>query len=88
MPSQDKVTNPTGDMAMAKSALSRASDDDTADDSTDELRGIQVHPGNQDMQVGPSDPRHTDVDSSRHLSKQTSKTKYSAVARNDASNTV
>lgn len=87
MPSQDKDTDPTGDMAMAKSALSGTSDDELADDSTDELRGVQVHPGNQDMQVGPSDPRHTDADTARGFSKQTSRTRYGAVAGDDERNT-
>lgn len=83
MPTQDVNTDPTGDMAMAKSALS-GSDDGTPDDSTDELRGIQVHPGDQDMQAGPSNPRHTDGDTSRNFSKQTSKTRYGAVPGADA----
>ena len=87
MPSQDKDTHLTGDMAMAKSALSGSDDEDIPDDSTDELRGVQVHPGNEDIQAGPSNPRHTDADSSRNLSKQTSRIKYGAVPGTDVSST-
>ena len=87
MPSQDKETALTDDMAMAKSALSGTDDEDVPDDSTDELRGVQVHPGNQEIQAGPSNPRHTDADSSRIFSKQTSRTKYGALPGSDESNT-
>ena len=91
LPSQDHVTDPTDSQRMAKSALednereNTESPSDGSPEADGELRGVQVHPGNGEIQAGPSNPRHFDSSTSRQFSKQTSRTRYGAVPGNDTS---